>query len=209
MGRLLMRRQAWQGVLLILAIVSAVPALAQQPPGDSLKTQRREVAELYRAGRYAEALVRQRIVVERIESAEMAGAGRPGTRTADALGNLAWYALTAREFDEALAASERAHALAAGQVWSETNRAHALLFLGRLQEARQIYLAHKGVQLARESGKTWEDMVQDDFEKLRKRGLAHAAFQEIETELGLGKVQRRTTGRRTGSERSATKAAGP
>lgn len=199
-------RQVWRGISLILALalLAAVPVFAQEVPNDNLKAQRRRIGELYKSGSYVEALALQRALVARTEADEMAGAGKPGPKTADALGNLAWYALIARDFAEALAASERARALAADQVWIESNRAHALLFLGRLQEARQIYLAHKGARLTEQSGKTWEDMIANDFEELRKRGLAHVAFDEIATELGLDKVQPNAR-----SGRSAGRAAWP
>ena len=174
-------------VALVLVCLATASALAQQPASDNLKAQRRQITELYKAGNYSEAFALQRTFVARVEVAETAEDGRPGPKTADALGNLAWYALTARDFPGALAASERARALAVGQTWIETNRAHALVFLGRLEEARQIYRAHRGARLASETSRTWEDMLADDFEELRKRGLTHAAFDEIATELGLNK----------------------
>ncbi|MBO0765801.1 MAG: caspase family protein, partial [Hyphomicrobiaceae bacterium] len=48
----------------------------------------------------------------RAEAAETKSAGKPGAETAAALGSVAWSALFAREFKSALAASERARALA-------------------------------------------------------------------------------------------------
>ena len=201
--------QTWHRVLILaVAIVSATPVFAQQPLGDSLKAQRRQISELYKAGSYAEALARQRLLVAHMETIETAEAGKPGPKVADALGNLAWYALIAREFAEALAASDRARTLAADQIWTETNRAHALLFLGREPEARQIYLAHKGARLTKGSDKTWEDMVADDFEELRKRGLAHTAFDEIGRELVLSKLPRRAVDLRAKSVPSARTAPG-
>ena len=173
---------------LVLACLATVPALAQQLPGDNLKAQRRQITELYKAGNYSQAFAQQRTFVAHVEASETAEAGKPGPKTADALGNLAWYALTARDFAGALAASEQARALEVDQTWIETNRAHALVFLGRLEEARQIYRAHKGARLANETSRTWEDMLADDFEELRKRGLTHTAFDEIATELGLNKA---------------------
>lgn len=179
---------AWLRLVLVvmLGLPLTASAVAQQPQGENLKTQRRQISELYKAGDYAGAFALQQTFVARVETTETTEAGKAGPKTADALGNLAWYALIAREFATALAASERASTLAPGQIWVETNRAHALLFLGRPDEARQIYLAHRGARLANETSKTWEDMVADDFQELRKRGLAHTAFDEIAHELKLG-----------------------
>lgn len=186
----MLTRHIWRGIssILMLAFLTVVPALAQQSSGDDLKSQRRKIGEFYKAGSYAQALALQRTMVARIEAAETADAGKPGPKTADALGNLAWYALIARDFAEALAAAERARKLAPDQIWVDTNRAHALVFLGRMQEARRIYLAHKGAALTKDGGKTWEGMLADDFEELRKRGLAHATFDEISAELQLNQA---------------------
>ena len=57
---------------------------------------------------------------------------------------VAWYALFAREFTKALTVADRAHALLPDNLTIETNRAHALMFLGRGEEAKALYLAHKG-----------------------------------------------------------------
>jgi hypothetical protein len=61
--------------------------------------------------------------------AETKSAGKPGADTAGALGNVSWHALFAREFKKALAASERARALAPDVVWIDANRAHALMLI--------------------------------------------------------------------------------
>src|SRR5262249_19828923 len=51
------------------------------------------------------------------EESEGKNGGKLGPRTARALGNVAWRALLVREFKKALAASERAHALAPDLIW--------------------------------------------------------------------------------------------
>src|SRR5208337_4900888 len=63
-----------------------------------------------------------------------------------------------------------------------TNRAHALMFLGRDAEARALYLAHKGEPL---NGKTWEQVIADDFGLLRKAGLANPLMAAVEADLHL------------------------
>ena len=141
------------------------------------------IAKTAKAGRHEEAFVLQRRLAADIEKAEMAATGKPGTETASALGNVSWYALHARKFEDALSATERALALAGDLLWIETNRAHALLFLGRLDEARTLYLAHKGKRVFQEEEKAWEVAIAEDFEALRKAGLDHPAFAEILTAL--------------------------
>ena len=49
-----------------------------------------------------------------------------------------------RIHEKRLTAADRAHALLPDDLVIETNRAHALMFLGRQEEAKALYLAHKG-----------------------------------------------------------------
>lgn len=52
-----------------------------------------------------------------------------------------------------------------------------MMLLGRTVEAKAIYLAHKGEPL---QGKTWEQVIADDFAKLRKAGIESPLMAEIE-----------------------------
>jgi hypothetical protein len=102
---------------------------------------------------------------------------KPGDLTAGAFANLSWFALFSHHYEEALAAAERSNKLNPSDLVPVTNRAHALMFLGRTAEAKVIYLAHKGEPL---NGKTWEDVVAADFALLRKAGITHPLMAEIE-----------------------------
>jgi tetratricopeptide (TPR) repeat protein len=110
-------------------------------------------------------------------SATVEGFG-DGPATAQALGQYSFYALFAREFPSALAAAERALTLAPGKLWIATNKAHALMFVGRTEEARALYLEHKGKTIS-ESGKNWEDEVLNDFDQFEKAGLPQAQIAEF------------------------------
>jgi tetratricopeptide (TPR) repeat protein len=131
------------------------------------------------------------------EEAEIKSAGRPGARTAEALGNVAWRALLPRAPKRAHAASERAHTLAPDLVRIETNRAHALMLMGRTRQARALYLAHKGKM---SMSKVWEQAVAEDFADLRRAGLAHPMMAEIERALGVAQTPaaKQRPGRRIG-----------
>jgi tetratricopeptide (TPR) repeat protein len=131
---------------------------------------------------WREALGVAEVLAARAEAAETKSAGKPGRDTAEALGNVAWHALLARNFKKALAASERAHALAPDLVWIDSNRAHALLFLERTREASALYPTHKG-KMSR--NKPWERAIAEDFVELRKAGLAHPLMSQIERTLGI------------------------
>jgi tetratricopeptide (TPR) repeat protein/CHAT domain-containing protein len=148
----------------------------------------KQIQALFNEGKYADAVSRQRALVADIEKSEKASIGNPGVQTSDALGRLAWYALFAKDFDEALAAAERALALAPDRFWIETNHAHALLFSGHVDEARALYTAHKGKRLHRNDYETWEEVVAGDFEALQRAGLDHAGFGEIIAALGINNV---------------------
>jgi len=105
---------------------------------------------------------------------------------AQALGSLAWYALLAREPADALSAAERALAIDPSLLWIEINRAHALMYLGRAEEARALFLAHKDKAILG-NNKIWQQSVGADFAKLRKAGIEHQQMTEIEVALGIPK----------------------
>ena len=86
-------------------------------------------------------------------------------------------------FDEALAHAQRALALSPQQIWIATNRAHALMFLGRADEARAVYLEHRGKPIPEQGNKPWEQVILEDFTALREAGLDHPQMKEIEGAL--------------------------
>jgi tetratricopeptide (TPR) repeat protein len=124
--------------------------------------------------------VRERIA-SLVENAEVAAAGSPGTKTAEKLGSLAWGALLARQFDLALASSQRATALAPDLIWLQTNLAHALMFLDRRDEARAVFLSYRGKSTA--NGKPWEHFVLEDFGIFRRADLTSPLMEDIERAL--------------------------
>ena len=132
-------------------------------------------------GQPSKAAAAQAKLAGAVEKAEREKAGRPGPRTASALGALSWYRLFARDFKGALAASERAGGLAPDPIYA-TNRAHALMFLGRAREAKWLHQMYKG-QPVQKDGKLWEAAILDDFKEFGKRGLKHAQMAEIEALL--------------------------
>jgi uncharacterized protein len=143
------------------------------------------IREAWGAGRYAEALQLQQALAAKAEAAETKTEGKLGKETAKALGSVAWYALFAREFTEALTAAKRAHALLPGNLEIETNRAHALMFVGREEEAKALYLAHKGEPVPEDENTLWEQIIAGDFADFRKFGLTHPMMAAIEKELAI------------------------
>jgi Flp pilus assembly protein TadD len=60
------------------------------------------------------------------------------------IGSLAYRFVLARDFARALEVADQAISLAPNKIWLYTNRAHALVFLGRVDEARSLYLQYRG-----------------------------------------------------------------
>jgi tetratricopeptide (TPR) repeat protein len=140
---------------------------------------------------YQKALATQEKLAEQTEQAEVAANGKPGVATAERLHGLAWYALFAREFGKALGAEDRALGIAlenrahALTIRIQTNRAHALMFLRRVDEAQSVYLQYRGAKNV--SGvKSWEDVIREDFDELREAGLSDPLMAVIEKRFAAG-----------------------
>ena len=170
-------RALFLGLVLVFSGASA-PASGQGLSGNEVKAFQDRATALYNKGRYGQALA---VAEEWAKAAEKSEGQKPGAATATALGNVAWHALFAKRPNRALSASERAMALQPDVLWIETNRAHALLFLGRTKLAVAAYIAHKGETLPDNS--KWEDTILKDFVEFRKRGLDHTHFRRVEEAL--------------------------
>ena len=114
-----------------------------------------------------------------IEKAEVKSYGMAGRATASAFGNVAWYALLARNSAKALSFASQALAITPDEPWVRINLAHAFLLLDRETEAQALY---EQVAAAR-SKPFWKQIVADDFGKLRKAGVTHSLMPTIEAAL--------------------------
>jgi tetratricopeptide (TPR) repeat protein len=101
------------------------------------------------------------------------------------IGSLAYRFVLARNFVRALEAADQATTLASGEIWIRGNRAHALMFLDRTDEARELYLKYRGAKNV-VAEKSWETSVLEDFGELRKAGLAHPLMDEVEKTFATG-----------------------
>ena len=120
----------------------------------------------------------------RASKAEEAKTGKPGPSTALALRRVSFGALRARDFSRALSAADELLVLKGDDLMVMGNRAHAFMFLGRRDEARAIYLAHKGKTVSADAGNAaWEARVAADFAELRKAGLDDPLMTEVATML--------------------------
>jgi hypothetical protein len=62
------------------------------------------------------------------------------------------------------------------------DRAHALMFLDLVDEARALYLKYRGQQNVF-GNKSWETGILEGFAELQKAGLTHPLMHEIEKQF--------------------------
>jgi TPR repeat protein len=143
------------------------------------------IEEAAEAGRHTEALQLQEALAVKVEEEEKKREGKPAKETAQALNGVAWLALLARESTKALTVADRAHALLPDNLSIETNRAHALMFLGRGEDSKTLYLTYKGKPMSQQDARLWERVIAKDFAEFRKADLTHPMMADIEKELGV------------------------
>jgi tetratricopeptide (TPR) repeat protein len=98
------------------------------------------------------------------------------------IGGLAYRLVLARNFGKGLEAADQAISLAPDKIWLYANRAHALMFLDRVDEARALYLKYRGTKNV-QSEESWDTVILEDFAELRKAGLTHPLMAEIEKQF--------------------------
>lgn len=101
-----------------------------------------------------------------------------------AYGSVAWSAVLAAKPQDAAFHAEAALRLDRSKSWIDINRAHAYLFLGRFDEAKEIYLARKDVKTDDNSA-TFADDIRNDFDLLGRLGHAVPDLARMRKELGL------------------------
>ena len=97
------------------------------------------------------------------------------------LGAVSYRLLFVNRSTAALAAAKEALSLDPSPVWIETNRARALLFLGRFHEAEAVYLEHKDKPLS--DTRNVVQAVKADFVEFRKFGIDTLEMKRIEALL--------------------------
>lgn len=144
--------------------------------------ERAAIKAAFESKDFTRAIDLEKALLESTEKGELQRRGRPGPATATRLLSLSWYQLFAKQFQAALETSDRALALAPDQVIFASNQAHALMFLGRADEARNIYLKYKG-QSAGPGRLLWQDEILSDFAQMEKGGLTHPQMAQIRAAL--------------------------
>lgn len=99
--------------------------------------------------------------------------------TVTSIGGIAFLFVLKGDFSKALEAGNQATSLMPKEIWMYSNVAHALMFLGRVQNARTLYLKYRGEKDV-QGGEPWETIILNDFKDIRKEGLSHPLMDEIE-----------------------------
>lgn len=86
-------------------------------------------------------------------------------------GKLSWLYLFENKFEEAESAAFTALEYDKSQGWVKTNLAHSLLFRGKYQEAKEIYLELKG--------QNFTETLLKDLTELEEAGLSHKDMEKI------------------------------
>lgn len=97
------------------------------------------------------------------------------------IGGLSYRMVFARQYSEALELADYTIALVPTWKWTYPNRAHALMLLGRRQEAEAVYLLYKGTDIG--PSQSWNATVLGDFRKMRQEGISDPLMDEVEREL--------------------------
>ena len=103
---------------------------------------------------------------------------------AAAYGRLAYQRLLAGKTKEAAEAAQKGLEYDADQVWIKTNLAHSLLISGQTEEAMKIYTAERKTVLEQADGRTFEQMVLDDFKELEGAGIQSPGFHAVRQMYG-------------------------
>jgi hypothetical protein len=105
-----------------------------------------------------------------------------------ALGALSFALLLNHRAGDALVAAEEALSLDPAALWVETNRAHALLFFGRLEEAKAIYVGYRDRLIFEH--KTFAQAVTEDLSEFRKYGIDTPEMKDIDALLSPARTSR-------------------
>jgi hypothetical protein len=86
--------------------------------------------------------------------------------------------LLKHDFEKARATADHANSVAANSAWANLRCAHALMFLGQINEARASYLHYRNEKVDPE--RRGDSVILQDFAAMRDAGLTHRLIDEVE-----------------------------
>ncbi len=158
-------------------------AVASGDASGSMRLADLDVTAAMGAGKYEEAARLMDELAVSTEKAETDDLGQPGPATAIALVRQSWVSLFVRRFDVALATAQRVLKLAPDRLIAQLDTAHALMFLGRTEEALALHRANKGKRLPGYDNQLWEELTKNNFRRLRDAGVTVSAMDDVERVL--------------------------
>jgi tetratricopeptide (TPR) repeat protein len=153
------------------------------------KLLRIEAIKDSREKKWAEAVRAEKQMVELIPKVDTLSSADQARELSSAYLSLSWYSLFARDFAGALRAGDDGLKLTPSNNMLDTNRAHALLFLGRTQEAEALYRKHLGESIG---DKSWGETILDDLNALSAAGLSSPEFPAIRAMMEKDKKPEKT-----------------
>lgn len=97
---------------------------------------------------------------------------------------LSFYQLFASDYEGVLESAKKGLKIDPEYLPLQTNHAHALLFLGRKEDAMAVYMKYRGKKI---DGRLWETIILEDFDQLEKAGIRHEMIETLRKELGADK----------------------
>ncbi|MCX6256407.1 MAG: tetratricopeptide repeat protein [Bacteroidia bacterium] len=98
---------------------------------------------------------------------------------ANTYGNLSFLQIKNKRFALAETSVRKGLLLDSTQQWMITNLASALLFQGKFEEAKKIYMELKDKAFQMDPSKTYKDMFLADFDEFEKAGITHPDVAKI------------------------------
>jgi tetratricopeptide (TPR) repeat protein len=102
-----------------------------------------------------------------------------------AYGDAGWHFLLGGRAQASVQYSEAGLKLDGSKTWMRVNLGHAYLFLGRIEEARAIYVAVRNVNRSDDGKRKYSDEIRDDFALFRRLGIGVTAMDRMEREIGI------------------------
>jgi TPR repeat protein len=147
--------------------------------GDAFKWLARHPLDASDGASYL-AAAEQRVAAARVYDDNLQSEGSKNV-VAFALLELSWALTLNKRLPDAIAQADEALKLFPSSPDIEVKRADALLLLGRFEEAKKIYLAHKDTTWR--FGETFADVVRDDLGEMRNFGIDTPDMKRIEVLL--------------------------
>ncbi|MGH6767580.1 MAG: tetratricopeptide repeat protein [Xanthobacteraceae bacterium] len=102
-----------------------------------------------------------------------------------AYGDAGWNALLSGRSKLSVQYCEAALKLDGTRTWIRVNLGHAYLFLGRIEDAKKVYIAVRDIDRSADGKRKYSHEIRDDFVLFRKLGIGVPAMDRMAREIGI------------------------